>query len=244
MWFFRRTSLLLLCASLYTSHVHVTDASGAAAAAANALKTMDYRYFVAGGICAATSHGITTPVDVIKTKMQADPELYEKGIRRATLSIIKTDGPQVLLGGLGPTVVGYGMEGAMKFGVYEVLKPVFQNALESLRGSNKDATAAAYICASVVAGAVASAFLCPMESTRIKIVTDPDYKGLNMVEAFQKLCNEDGFLSTFGGMYAMLAKQVSVHMLCFERPVAFVFLWFHDLPPSIGSLYNGETSIV
>jgi len=36
---------------------------------------IDYRYFVAGGVCAATSHGITTPIDVVKTKMQAQPEV-------------------------------------------------------------------------------------------------------------------------------------------------------------------------
>ena len=35
-------------------------------------------------------------------------------MRQATAEIIKTDGPQALLGGLGPTVVGYGVEGAMK----------------------------------------------------------------------------------------------------------------------------------
>ena len=36
---------------------------------------MDYRYFVAGGTCAAFSHGITTPIDVVKTKLQANPEV-------------------------------------------------------------------------------------------------------------------------------------------------------------------------
>jgi solute carrier family 25 phosphate transporter 3 len=50
--------------------------AGAAGAAANGAKTvLDYRYFVAGGVCAATSHGITTPIDVVKTKMQAQPEV-------------------------------------------------------------------------------------------------------------------------------------------------------------------------
>jgi len=26
----------------------------------------DFRYFISGGLCAATSHGITTPIDVVK----------------------------------------------------------------------------------------------------------------------------------------------------------------------------------
>ena len=216
MWFLRRNTLLsvlytvLLCSSRQTA-VQASSA-GAAAAAVSALKNIDARYFVAGGVCAATSHGITTPLDVVKTKMQASPDVYDKGVYSAALSICKTDGPQALLGGLGPTVVGYGVEGAMKFGVYEVLKPVFSKLLVK-DGSDQTATFA-YICASVVAGAIASILLCPMEFTRIRIVTDPNYKGDNMLQAFHKLIQENGVLSTFGGMCAMLSKQVRATTSC------------------------------
>jgi len=184
---------------------NVVAASGAASAAANALKSVDYRFFVAGGVCAATSHGITTPIDVVKTRMQAQPEVYDKGIQAATVSILKTDGPSALLGGLGPTVVGYGIEGAMKFGIYEVMKPVVASVL---KGHN----AAAFIIASVVAGAVASILLCPMESARIRIVTDPEYNGMGLIESLPKLINESGVLSLFSGIYAMLSKQVPYTM--------------------------------
>jgi solute carrier family 25 phosphate transporter 3 len=214
MWFRRRNTLLsalctgVLCTSRHA--VHASSAGAAASAAVSALKNIDARYFVAGGICAATSHGITTPLDVVKTKMQASPDVYDKGVYSAALSICKTDGPQALLGGLGPTVVGYGVEGAMKFGVYEVLKPVFSKLLAK-DGVDQTSTFA-YICASVVAGSVASLLLCPMEFTRIRIVTDPNYKGDNMIQAFHKLIQENGVLSTFGGMSAMLSKQVPYTM--------------------------------
>jgi solute carrier family 25 phosphate transporter 3 len=196
----------------------------AASAFSNALKQMDYRYFVAGGVCAATSHGITTPMDVVKTRMQANPKLYaDKGIVQATMSIVKSDGASALLGGLGPTVVGYGIEGAMKFGVYEVLKPVVLQLMSIMTtttttsSSSSDAPrdankSAAYIIASVVAGAVASAFLCPMESTRIRVVTSSDYKDQGLFTALPKLVRDEGLLSLFGGMYAMLAKQVPYTM--------------------------------
>jgi hypothetical protein len=55
--------------------VVVEAANPAASAAMGALKNLDYRYFVAGGTCAAFSHGITTPIDVVKTKLQANPEV-------------------------------------------------------------------------------------------------------------------------------------------------------------------------
>ena len=65
------------------------------------LGNVDWRFFVAGGICAACSHGITTPIDVVKTKMQTDPEKYTKGVLAAAQDIIKTEGALFLLSGLG-----------------------------------------------------------------------------------------------------------------------------------------------
>lgn len=44
------------------------EGSVAGGAALKALKSMDYRYFVAGGTCAAFSHGITCPIDVVKVR--------------------------------------------------------------------------------------------------------------------------------------------------------------------------------
>ena len=122
---------------------------------------------MAGGVCAACSHGITTPIDVVKTKIQSEPSKYDKGMLVATKDIIAEEGPGYLLAGLGPTVVGYGLEGAAKFGFYETLKPMMMKVIDS--------KGLAFLVASVVAGAVASILLCPMESTRIRLVTDPAF---------------------------------------------------------------------
>jgi hypothetical protein len=91
----------------------VVNAS-ATSSALDAFKTLDYRYFVAGGTCAAISHGITTPIDVVKTKIQANPKKYNKGMITTAATILKEEGPDALLGGLGPTVVGYGIEGTYR----------------------------------------------------------------------------------------------------------------------------------
>lgn len=40
--------------------------SAAVSSALSALSDLDYRYFVAGGTCAAISHGVTTPIDVVR----------------------------------------------------------------------------------------------------------------------------------------------------------------------------------
>lgn len=128
----------------------------------------------------------------------------------AAASIVKTDGPGALLGGLGPTILGYGIEGAMKFGVYEICKPLMASLLSLI--STSDSKTVAYLLASIVAGAIAAILLCPMESARIRIVTDPSYKDLNTVSTLTRLVQEEGVLKLFGGIWAMLAKQVPYTM--------------------------------
>lgn len=203
-----RQSILSLFSFLFLlNDFSVVTASGPASAAANAglSKVLDYRYFVAGGVCAATSHGITTPIDVVKTRIQSQPEVYDKGMAAATVSILSKEGPSALLGGLGPTVVGYGIEGAMKFGIYEVLKPVVAKML-------KQSTTTAYIVASIIAGAIASILLCPMEKARIRVVTDSEFKDLGLLQCLPKLVKEESFIALFGGIWAMLSKQIPYTM--------------------------------
>jgi Mitochondrial carrier protein len=69
--------LLSVFAALLTvlGNARVGSASSAGASALHALRAIDYRFFVAGGTCAAISHGITTPIDVVKTRMQASPKV-------------------------------------------------------------------------------------------------------------------------------------------------------------------------
>lgn len=54
---------------------------------------------------------------------------------------------------VGPTVVGYGLEGALKFGFYETFKKIFEQAKIT------PYTFTNFLLASVVAGAVASVVL-------------------------------------------------------------------------------------
>jgi len=169
-------------------------------------KSADPRFFIAGGASAAISHGITTPIDVVKTKMQSDSALANISPSEAALKIIEDEGPKALTAGLGPTVVGYGIEGALKFGVYESLKPTFLSLFSE--GSSSDA----YLASAVCAGALAAIILCPMEETRIRLVTDPTF-GKGLLDGLPKLLKEEGVLSPFKkGLPPMLFKQVPYTM--------------------------------
>lgn len=171
--------------------------------AARAESPPDWRFFVAGGTAAALSHGYTTPIDVVKTRMQTNPELGTS-VSAATRALIKAEGVDVLFRGFIPTCAGYGVEGALKFGCYEVLKPIFAE-ITPYRMLN-------YLTASVVAGAVASVVLCPAEEVRIKQVSDPQYCEGGSLKTLRKLAAEKGPLSSLDGMPAMAAKQIPYTM--------------------------------
>ena len=158
----------------------------------------DWRFFVAGSVSAALSHGYTTPIDVVKTRMQTNPELYN-GTLDALQKIIENDGPAFLLQGLVPTCVGYGLEGALKFGSYEMFKPIFAHVTPS--------SFINYILAAAIAGAVAAVVLCPAEEVRIRMVADPDFAA-GTLSALGRICKESGPFASLKGFPAMAAKQV------------------------------------
>ena len=67
-----------ILASVLLLSLYPDDAVAAVGEVGGVVKDMalpDVRYFIAGGGCAAFSHGIATPIDVVKTRMQADPEV-------------------------------------------------------------------------------------------------------------------------------------------------------------------------
>ena len=128
-----------------------------------------------------------------------------KGLVSATLQICRDpdEGPSALLQGLGPTVLGYGLEGAMKFGCYELAKPIFLAVLGEAH------TVLAYALASFIAGSIAAVLLVPMESLRIKQVTQPaQYQDETVLSGIPRIIREDGFVILMSGVWAMLAKQV------------------------------------
>jgi solute carrier family 25 phosphate transporter 3 len=91
----------------------------------------------------------------------------------SAFEIIRQNGAIFLLAGLGPTLLGYGIEGALKFGSYESLKPIFQQLSQS--------QAFNFMLASIVSGVIASIaivsliiyyFLCSLAHIDIFVVID------------------------------------------------------------------------
>lgn len=84
---------------------------------------VDYSsFFAAGALCATLTHGGMTPIDVVKTRIQIDPEMKGLSLLSGGRKIVAAEGPSALLTGFGPTAVGYFIQGGAKFAGYELWK--------------------------------------------------------------------------------------------------------------------------
>jgi solute carrier family 25 phosphate transporter 3 len=72
------------------------------------------------------------------------------------------------------------------------------------------------LISSVLAGAIASIVLVPMEDARIKMVGDPSWAKENVLTAIARLLRENGLIASFSGLGAMLAKQVKAKRFLFS----------------------------
>ena len=66
-------------------------------------------------------HTAVTPLDVVKCNMQIDPTKY-KSIGTGFAITVREAGVGGLVRGWLPTLVGYSVQGAGKFGLYEFFK--------------------------------------------------------------------------------------------------------------------------
>jgi len=175
---------------------------------------LDYfiRGALAGGLCCGITHGALTPVDVVKTRMQLDPSKYSGMISGAS-KIAAEEGAGALLTGLAPTCFGYFVQGWFKFGGVEFFKI---KAVESL-GEQKawDNKTNIYLGAAAGAEFIADVFLCPLEATRIRLVSNPSYAS-SMPGAMAKMASEEGIVNAFySGFGPILAKQIPYTMAKF-----------------------------
>ena len=170
------------------------------------------RFAVAGAICCSVTHGALTPVDVVKTRIQLDPLTYNKGMIGGFRQVIANEGAGALLTGFGPTAAGYFLQGAFKFGGYELFKQQAINLLGYETASNN--RTAVYLGAAGIAEFFADVALCPLEATRIRLVSEPTYAN-GLVGGFTKMLRNEGVGAFYAGFGPILLKQVPYTMAKF-----------------------------
>jgi solute carrier family 25 (mitochondrial phosphate transporter), member 3 len=211
-------SSLMMPTNVLKSRIGAQETQQVVATSADAGETKyDLNYYLkgalAGGICCAVTHGGLTPVDVVKTRIQLDPVKYNKGLVGGIKQVIAEEGAGGLLTGFGPTVVGYFIQGWFKFGGVEFFKVNIAHSLGEQ--SAWDNRTAIYLGASAMAEFIADIFLCPLEATRIRLVSNPQFAS-GLAGGAARLLKEDGFIKGFySGFGPILFKQIPYTMAKF-----------------------------
>lgn len=170
------------------------------------------RFAIAGAVCCSVTHGALTPVDVVKTRIQLEPTVYNKGMVGGFRQVIASEGAGALLTGLGPTVAGYFLQGAFKFGGYEFFKAQSINYL-GVETASQNRTAV-YLVSSALAEFFADIALCPLEATRIRLVSQPTFAS-GLISGMAKIGGTEGIGAFYSGFGPILFKQVPYTMAKF-----------------------------
>ncbi|KAH6621187.1 mitochondrial carrier domain-containing protein [Chaetomium sp. MPI-SDFR-AT-0129] len=197
------------------------------------------RFAFAGAICCSVTHGALTPVDVVKTRIQLDPVTYNNGMIGGFKKVVQSEGAGALLTGVGPTFAGYFLQGAFKFGGYEFFKQQSINIL-GLENASQYRTGV-YLASSAAAEFFADIALCPLEATRIRLVSEPTYAS-GLVSGFGKMLKQEGVGAFYAGFGPILFKQIPYTMakfVVYEKVAEAVFRVFPKK-----DLSDGQQTIV
>ncbi|KAK7724312.1 mitochondrial phosphate carrier protein [Diaporthe eres] len=140
----------------------------------------------------------------VKTRIQLDPATYNRGMIGGFKQVIQNEGAGALLTGFGPTAAGYFLQGAFKFGGYEFFKQQSINLLGYENASNY--RTGVYLASSAAGEFFADIALCPLEATRIRLVSEPTYAS-GLLSGFTKIAKQEGIGAFYAGFGPILFKQ-------------------------------------
>jgi len=148
--------------------------------------------------------------------------------------VIAKEGAGALLTGLGPTIAGYSIQGALKFGGYEFWKKV---AIDTVGiDSARENRTAIYLGASAIAEFFADIALCPLEATRIRMVSQPSFAN-GLLPGFARIAREEGV----AGFYAGSVRGPKPHVPSSHTKLTRTFyLQIRTHPFQAGPLHHGQ----
>jgi len=194
------------------------------------------RFAFAGAVCCSLTHGGLTPVDVVKTRIQLDPQTYNRGFIGGFKQVIQNEGAGALLTGAGPTFAGYFLQGALKFGGYEFFKQQSIGLLGYESAANN--RTAVYLASAACAEFFADLALCPLEATRIRLVSQPTF-ATGLVSGFGRILKEEGFAAFYGGLGPLLFKQIPYTMskfVVYEKVAESIYANYVDKNTASGGM--------
>ena len=166
------------------------------------------RFVASGAICCSAVHLALTPIDVVKTRVQTDPENYPSVIV-AFNKVLREGGASGFFTGWAPTFLGFFFWGGVAYSITEFLRRTFQAYAGDAAGSLE---VPIILLAAGLAATVGSFVICPFEAVRIRSVAQQGYGG-NILEVSQRMVREEGLGTLFSAVPVFMAKEIPFAMV-------------------------------
>lgn len=205
--------------------------SATATANADGIQLFSPQYYLAcgfgGAFACSTTHAAITPLDLVKCRRQVDSSLYKSNIQ-GWKAIMKGEGAGALFTGFGATFIGYGFQGAGKYGLYEVFKKKYSDILGDQIASNYKTSV--FLAASASAEFFADIFLCPWEAIKLKMQTTLPPYATTLPKGFSKFLADEGVKGMYKGIGPLWARQIPYTMVKFATFENIVAATYKALP--------------
>lgn len=198
-----------------------------------------FEYFiicmVGGALSGSLPHTILTPMDLVKCRIQVG-EYTSFADAYYHIHVLEAKGSwltsiPLFFRGWAPTFIGYGIQGSLKFGLYEVFKYVFAGSLFSAEFAAAHRVTV-YLLASSCAEFFADITLAPWEAIKVKMQTTRTYPPkLNIV--IPRMWAAEQSSAFFKSIVPLWVRQIPYTMVkftSFEKIAELFFVLFVSTP--------------
>jgi solute carrier family 25 phosphate transporter 3 len=197
-----------------------------------AIRMHSFDYFLVcmlGGVLSGLPHTILTPIDIIKCRVQVG-EYASLGEGFHQILHVDARGSYIasiphFFRGWTPTFIGYSMQGALKYGLYEYFKYTYTNIFVPDAGAHHAGTVWLYLAASCTAEVFADMSLAPWEAVKIKMQTTRTYPPVLSI-VVPRVWASEGLHGFFKGLPPLWVRQVPYTMMkfaSFEKIVQLLY---------------------
>ncbi|MBA0602565.1 adenine nucleotide transporter BT1, chloroplastic/mitochondrial [Gossypium raimondii] len=171
---------------------------------------------VAGACAGVSSTLLTYPLELIKTRLTIEKNMYD-GILDAFLKILQKEGPGELYRGLAPSLIGVIPYAATNYFAYDTLRKVYRKVLKDEKIGNIET-----LLIGSLAGAISSSATFPLEVARKQMQVGAlngrqVYK--NVFHALSSILKQEGFHGLYKGLGPSCMKLVpaaGISFMCYE----------------------------
>lgn len=164
--------------------------------------------FSLGSVAGAIGATIVYPIDLIKTRMQAQRVLIYKNSLDCFVKVLSKEGIRGLYSGLGPQLIGVAPEKAIKLTVNDLARSFFTDKI------SKKISWPLEVLSGACAGACQVVFTNPLEIVKIRLQVQGDYNVADRLSA-GKLIRQLGLPGLYRGASACLLRDVPFSAIYF-----------------------------